>query len=107
MALCSSLLMAQASALAAANVSEDVYLCIGVAIIGHFSWLNMFCCSFLCSFHMFRTFTAKTRSARSRSGSMNHFIVKFVISFAIPTVIIVRVVVGNLLASGESILDMA
>ncbi|XP_059168687.1 adhesion G protein-coupled receptor E3-like [Physella acuta] len=58
MFLSGSLLLAHASLLATSHISGPSWLCTAVGVSTHFLWLWMFTWTFICSFQMFRVFTA-------------------------------------------------
>lgn len=60
----------------------------------HFLWLCALCWSFLCCFHMFRVFTAKTRSSYTTARSRDIFLAKnLACSLLLPALVVVAVVV--------------
>ncbi|GFO04953.1 adhesion g protein-coupled receptor l3 [Plakobranchus ocellatus] len=97
MFLSASLLMAQAFLLATAYLQQTNPLCKAVGITTHFMWLSMFCWSFTCCFHMFQTFTSKTRSAvLTEKAKMVRTLRKALFCAGAPILVILVVVVTSL-----------
>ncbi|GFO02582.1 adhesion g protein-coupled receptor l3 [Plakobranchus ocellatus] len=101
--LCLSLLFAQAFLLAASHVTSSGPFCTILAIATHFLWLCMFCWSFVCCFHMYRIFTAKTRSANVSAKSRKIELVRKAVLCALaPALVVISVVITNKLSHGTS-----
>ncbi|GFO38210.1 G-protein coupled receptor mth [Plakobranchus ocellatus] len=98
--LCASLLSAQASLLASVHVSGPKTLCTILGVVTHFLWLWMFAWTFICCFHMFRVFTAKTRNTCTDKSQSNAFAGTVVFSCLFPTVIVCTVMGVSHLTSG-------
>ncbi|XP_061185572.1 latrophilin receptor-like protein A [Saccostrea echinata] len=54
-----------------ANVLQrSTLLCKITGVILHYFWLSLCCCLFICSFHMFRTFSRYTQNASNRGQNI-------------------------------------
>ncbi|BFZ01120.1 hypothetical protein BsWGS_04159 [Bradybaena similaris] len=101
MFLAATLLLAQASLLASAHMQSSSLLCTAVGISTHFLWLSMITWSFICCFHMFRVFGAKTGVFKcSASTQRNNQIKKAAAGFIVPASIIVMVMASTYFTSG-------
>ena len=102
MLLCFSLLAANAFLLASVHMRPKDPLCTIVGITTHFMWLNMFCWTFVCCFHMFRTFTATSRSTASTDRAKILCIVRKV-SFCtiVPLIVVITVIVASYLTAED------
>ncbi|CAL1534218.1 unnamed protein product, partial [Lymnaea stagnalis] len=71
-------------------------------MLTHFSWLWMFTWTFVCCFHMFRVFTAKTRCSSSTSrGHTAELIKKLFSSLVFPVLVVTAVVVSSVMTSPD------
>ncbi|GFR94409.1 G-protein coupled receptor Mth [Elysia marginata] len=100
--LCSSLLLAQAALLTSVHISGPQTLCTVMGMLTHFLWLWMFVWSFICCFHMFRVFTAKTRTSCPERSQTIRFVWTVVLSVTAPAVNIGVVVSASHFTSGGS-----
>ncbi|KAH9514437.1 hypothetical protein Btru_025258 [Bulinus truncatus] len=100
MMLALSLLLAQTFSQLAVYVKVSGPPCTALGVITHGLWLWMFTWTFICSYHMFRVFTAKTRSAATPGSDTRDFIRRCGLSLLPPAVIISAVVVGSYIRSG-------
>lgn len=101
--LCSSLLLAQIILLITYNYTTQGVLCKAFGILTHYSWLCMFSWSFVCCFHMFKVFTAKTRAsfAATQRSQAHIFLANVAFTFTVPA-LIVGIVVAHSYFSSES-----
>ncbi|KAK6964329.1 adhesion G protein-coupled receptor E4P, partial [Biomphalaria glabrata] len=73
-------------------------LCKVLGMITHFLWLWMFSWSFICSWHMFKVFAAKTRPSPLKD-SFPGLWKKIVVSLAVPSTVIPSTAVFSYLKS--------
>lgn len=99
--LCGALFLAQASLLLSCYAQGPGTLCLALGISTHFLWLSMISWSFICCFHMFRVFTAKTGIVKSTASSRKKSLVKKVAaSVLMPAIIIATVILSAYSVSG-------
>ncbi|CAL1527395.1 unnamed protein product, partial [Lymnaea stagnalis] len=101
--LSASLLLAQGLLLACSHVSGPSTLCTFLAVANHFMWLWMFTWTFICSLHMFRVFSAKTRSTKATSDTLNLVLLKRVLASAsFPMTIVCTVITSSYVLSDST-----
>ncbi|XP_059168241.1 probable G-protein coupled receptor Mth-like 11 [Physella acuta] len=105
MFLCVSLMLAQTLLLASSHVNAPSPVCTALGILTHFTWLWMFMWNLMCSYHMFRVFTAKTRPvALSNRAEVVLLLRRCALSLLVPLVIVLTVVCSSIVVtSGASI----
>ncbi|XP_059173746.1 putative adhesion G protein-coupled receptor E4P [Physella acuta] len=102
MCLSGSLLLAQGSLLASSHLSGPSWLCTAVGVSTHFLWLWMFTWTFICSFQMFRVFTAKTRgSALTSREETCQFVRQVCLSLLAPLLVVTSVIVTSLATNDD------
>ncbi|GFR88873.1 G-protein coupled receptor Mth2 [Elysia marginata] len=102
MFLCFSLLAALAFLLASLYMRPADPLCKVVGVTTHFLWLNMFCWAVVCCFHMFQTFTSKTRSgAPTDREKILSYVKKFLFCTITPMAVIAIIMITSNLTKGD------
>ncbi|KAL8563503.1 hypothetical protein ACOMHN_066170 [Nucella lapillus] len=101
MGTCFTLLLAQLSVMLAVHHLVEGVWCVALGILVHLFWLSTFCWTLVSSWHMFRTFSSSTRTAKKervlRSWGKN-----VVLTAIIPVVVITLVVVVSFVTSEEN-----
>ncbi|XP_059173744.1 uncharacterized protein LOC131954205 [Physella acuta] len=93
-----SLLLAQVLYIALSHTPTTSQLCPTLGISAHVCWLWMFSWTYLCSFHMFRIFTAKTRHVTDRACPQ--LLQRVIVSLVLPLTTVAAVVAGSYVTSG-------
>uniref|UniRef100_A0A2C9KSI4 G-protein coupled receptors family 2 profile 2 domain-containing protein n=1 Tax=Biomphalaria glabrata TaxID=6526 RepID=A0A2C9KSI4_BIOGL len=94
-----SLLLAQASLIASTHLLAPSALCTAVGVLTHSCWLWMFTWTFICSFNMFRIFTAKTRITISSQQQNLQLFKTIAGSLTCPVCVVAIVIVASHLTS--------
>ena len=104
MLLSMKLLVAQTSLLLSAYINEPGPWCTFLAVCTHFAWLDWFCWSSICCFHMFQVFAANTIRPH-RNGSILVCVLKrIVLSPVLSGLTVVSVISTSfVVSSGENI----
>ncbi|KAH9512880.1 hypothetical protein Btru_036865 [Bulinus truncatus] len=92
-----SLLFAHIMNLVRYHMSGRGLLCTAVGLTSHFLWLWVFTWTFICSFRMFKVFTAKTRTTSNKETSSVWQRVG--LSLAVPCVFVISVVISSYIRS--------
>ena len=95
MALSASLALALLLLLASFHVTGPSHVCTILGVATHFMWLWHFCCGFICCYHMFRVFTAKTRKESNKESDRKTLQKRALFTVLVPAVIVTTVVVTS------------
>ncbi|KAH9514381.1 hypothetical protein Btru_025056 [Bulinus truncatus] len=91
-----SLLLAQCVLLVRSYSPTELYLCVGVGVTSHFLWLWMFTWTFICCYHIVRTFAS---TSKYTGWSVTK---KVIASLVFPTSVVSAVIIGSYSTSGSS-----
>ncbi|KAK7004072.1 hypothetical protein BgiMline_005569, partial [Biomphalaria glabrata] len=97
MCLSVTLLLAQILSIVNSAVSAPSPLCTALGLMFHFAWLWTFTWTFICSFRMFRVFTAKNRTVSS-NGAVS-LLKRVFLSIIFPSIVVTSVVISNYFVS--------
>ncbi|GFR90775.1 G-protein coupled receptor Mth [Elysia marginata] len=104
MLLAANLMVAQSFLLIAVFFDGTNSWCTFLAILTHFSWLNQFCWSWNCCFHMFRVFTSKTIHSQGKESILATISKRVVFSVAFSGLVVLLVVgISYASTSGQEI----
>ncbi|KAK7107230.1 hypothetical protein V1264_015181 [Littorina saxatilis] len=92
MGTCCALLLAQLSLLLASHRVTSGAWCRALGVLVHVTWLSVFCWTSVCSEHMFRTFSARTRHHISASSKRRRLTRNIIVSILAPAAVVGAVV---------------
>uniref|UniRef100_A0A2C9LC99 G-protein coupled receptors family 2 profile 2 domain-containing protein n=1 Tax=Biomphalaria glabrata TaxID=6526 RepID=A0A2C9LC99_BIOGL len=97
--LCFTLLLAQLFLIVGSEITTIGPVCTTIGVCIHFCWIWAFTWTFICSYSMFKVFTSKTRPSHKSNSLKLQTIKRFLISLAVPIVIIASVVIISMVTT--------